>query len=198
MPPGHGWDGVGCEPPRAAPLTPQRLLQTLPEAPQLLLADTPGGPQEAGDERRRRGDLGPHGRPGRSAPHRRRPGPPPAPPPPPRPAPPANGGAAQQPRHAAALRPGVPIGGGGRGAGLARRAQAAIGPRRVCFVGGGAGPSQRAAPSATAPQADMAAPRPRPCSAPETGEVYEHLNVCFEACGARAKVLSQGKAAESL
>lgn len=55
-------------PPPATPLTAQRLLQALPEAPQLLLADTAGGPQEAGDERRRRGDLGPHGHPGRREP----------------------------------------------------------------------------------------------------------------------------------
>lgn len=44
-----------------------RLLQALAEAPQLLLADPAGGPQEAGDERGRRGDLGPHVRPGPAA-----------------------------------------------------------------------------------------------------------------------------------
>lgn len=57
-------DGKRGRPPA---LTAHLLLQALAEAPQLLLADPAGGPQEAGDERGRRGDLGPHVRPGPAA-----------------------------------------------------------------------------------------------------------------------------------
>lgn len=78
----RGASARGCAPPEPAgcgrgaghgkrgylpALTVHRLLQALAEAPQLLLADPAGGPQEAGDERGRRGDLGPHVLPGPAA-----------------------------------------------------------------------------------------------------------------------------------